>query len=82
MSAVKHNGAGMGASEIDSELRKLSSHQKALIELEEVLRQVAVEGAWKETRIADALLELEQRINAIERRVQMLLIEAARDDKL
>jgi uncharacterized protein with PhoU and TrkA domain len=47
-----------------------------------VLRRVAVERAWKETMIADALLELEQRINAVERRVQMLLIEAAKDDDL
>jgi uncharacterized protein with PhoU and TrkA domain len=72
----------MSVSQIDSELRKLSYHQKVLMELEEVLRRVAVERAWKETMIADALLELEQRINAVERRVQMLLIEAAKDDDL
>jgi hypothetical protein len=78
----RHKGAAMSVSQIDSELRKLSYHQKVLMELEEVLRRVAVERVWKETMIADALLELEQGINAVERRVQMLLIEAAKDDDL
>ena len=67
-------------SKIESELHKLSNHQKVLMGLEQVLKQIAAERAWKKAEVASSLVEIERLINAVERRVQMLLIEAAKDD--
>ncbi len=72
----------MTLEQIETELRTLAQHQKILLELNQVLRRIGTEPGWSRTRLAAALIELEQRINEVERRVQMLLIEAARDDDL
>jgi ribosome-binding protein aMBF1 (putative translation factor) len=68
--------------QITAELRTLAQHQKVLLELDQMLRRLATERGWSRTRLAAELVELEQRINEVERRVQMLLIEAAADDDL
>jgi hypothetical protein len=68
--------------QIESELRTMAQHQKILLELDQVLRRIGTEPGWRWTRLAAELIELEQRINEVERRVQMLLIEAANDDDL
>ena len=68
--------------QIESELRTMAQHQKILLELDQVLRRIETEPGWSRTRLAAALIELEQRINEVERRVQMLLIEAANNDDL
>jgi ribosome-binding protein aMBF1 (putative translation factor) len=66
--------------QIDAELQTLARHQKVLLELDQVLRRIGTERGWSRTKLAHELIELEQRINQIERRVQMLLIQAAKDD--
>jgi len=68
--------------QIAAELRTLAQHQKVLLGLDQMLRRLATECGWSRTRLAAELIELEQRINEVERRVQMLLIEAAADDDL
>ncbi len=67
---------------IDAELRTLAQHQKVLLELDQVLRRIGTERGWSRTRLAAELIELGQRINEVEHRVQTLLIEAAKDDDL
>jgi hypothetical protein len=47
-----------------------------------MLRRIGTERGWSRTRLTAELIELEQRINEVEHRVQMLLIEAAADDDL
>jgi ribosome-binding protein aMBF1 (putative translation factor) len=68
--------------QIAAELRTLAQHQKLLLELDQMLRRIGTERHWSRTRLAAELTELEQRINEVERRMQMLLIEAAVDDDL
>jgi len=68
--------------QIDAELRTLAQHQKVLLELDQVLRRIGTERGWSRTRPAAELIELGQRIKEVERRVEMLLIEAAKDDDL
>jgi hypothetical protein len=68
--------------QIDAELQTLARHQKILLELEEVLRRIGTERGWSRTRLGARFIQLEQCINAIERRVQMLPTKAASDDKL
>jgi len=53
-----------------------------LLELDQVLRRIGTERGWSRTRLTVEILELGQRIKEIERRVQTLLIEAAKDDDL
>jgi hypothetical protein len=65
--------------QIVAELRTLAQHQKVLLELDQMLRRIGSKRGWSRTRLAG---ELKQRINEIEWRVQMLLIEAAKDDDL
>jgi ribosome-binding protein aMBF1 (putative translation factor) len=67
---------------IDAELRTLAQHQKVLLELDQVLRRIATERGWSRARLMAKILELGQRIKEVERRVQTLLIEAAKDDDL
>jgi hypothetical protein len=66
--------------QIEAELQTLAEHQKVLLELDQVLRRIGTERSWSRTKLADELTALEQRINQIERRVQMLIIQAAKDD--
>jgi hypothetical protein len=68
--------------QIEAELRTLAGHQKILLELDQVLRRIGTERGWSRTRLSAELIELQRRIRQIERRVQMLLIEAAKDDDL
>jgi hypothetical protein len=68
--------------QIDAELQTLARHQKILLELDEVLRRIGTERGWSRTRLGAELIQLEQCVNAIERRVQMLLIKVASDDNL
>jgi ribosome-binding protein aMBF1 (putative translation factor) len=79
---VSKQGITVTQEQIEAELRTLAQHQKMLLELDQVLRRIGTERGWSQTRLATVLVELEQRINQIERRVQMLLIEAAKDDDL
>ena len=72
----------MTQEQIAAELRTLAQHQKVLLGLDQMLRRLATERGWSRTWLAAELIELEQRINKVERRVQMLLIEAAADDDL
>ena len=72
----------MTQEQIEVELRILSRRQKVLMEIEQVLKRIAAGRGWSRTRVTAALVELEQHINAVGRRVQMLLIEAAKDDDL
>lgn len=46
-----------------------------------MLKRIAAGRAWCMARVAGARIALEQRINAVGRRAQML-IEAAKDDDL
>jgi len=46
------------------------------------LKRIAYNRSWSHIRIAAAVLGLEERINQVERRVQMLLIETIKDDDL
>jgi hypothetical protein len=45
-------------------LRTLAQHQKVLLELDQMLRRIGTERSWSRTRLAIALIELEQRINS------------------
>jgi uncharacterized protein with PhoU and TrkA domain len=72
----------MVACDIEAELKSLARYQTMLVELEIVLKGIGTRRGWSSTRIAGAVLGMEGRINAVERRVQMLLIEAAKDDDL
>ena len=49
--------------QIDAELQTLARHQKVLLELDQVLRRIGTERGWSRTKLADELIELEQRIN-------------------
>jgi hypothetical protein len=64
--------------QIGAELRTLAQHQKVLLELDQMLRRIGTERGWSRTRLTAEILELGQRIKKVERRVQTLLIEAAR----
>jgi len=68
--------------QIDAELRTLAQHQKVLLELDQVFRRIGTERGWSRTRLAAELIELGRRIKEVERRVEMLLIAAAKDDDL
>ena len=72
----------MTQEQIDAELRTLAQHQKVLLELDQVLRRIRTERGWSWTRLAAELIELGRRIKEVERRVEMLLIAAAKDDSL
>jgi hypothetical protein len=72
----------MTQEQIAAELRTLAQHQKVLLELDQMLRWIGTERGWSRTRLVAELVELEQRIKEVERRVQMLLIEAAAADDL
>jgi uncharacterized protein with PhoU and TrkA domain len=72
----------MSAGQIEAELRSLARYRGMLVELEMTLKRLAASRGWSSTRIAESVFGLEGRINAVERRVQMLLTQAERDDDL